>query len=824
MKNFYHFSFSIILTIILGLNTASAQLADLGVINMGSPITPMCAAKVPLRVTLFNYAIVAHSFSIDRARITVDVTGASTQNFVLNINSGTIPASSSAQYIVTPQITLTAPGIHHFNVRVDLLTNDVDTANNVLATVDILVNPIPTVTLDTLDDICHNTPAITLAGGFPIGGTYAGTGVSAGMFDPMIAGLGTTTVTYSYVDTNGCQAADSKSIVVNGVPSLSVSTLPPVCLLATSFTLTAGLPAGGTYSGTGVSGGMFDPSVSGVGIFSINYTYVDTNGCSDSSYTSQNVYSEPMVTISSLPSVCANTPAFTLSAGAPSGGTYSGTGVSSTIFDPQISGTGSFSVTYVYIDASGCSDSAMQTQVVNTLPVVSHTSLSDICESAGLTALSGGTPAGGNYSGAGASGPTFNPSLAGPGTFTLIYTYTDGQGCADTAMPSITVIPSPTVTLSSFGFICIDGSSFALSGGSPSGGSYFGTGVSGGVFDPATAMAGSHPISYVYIDPSTTCRDTATKNIVVDPLPAINLNDTIYCGTTLVLGAGNPGSTYLWSTGATTQTIVLTSNDTVDVTVTTSHNCISSDTAIATFFPAPTIDLGEDVDVCQGSSVQLVACSANWTSYNWCVGATVCSITAYSGGSYCIAVRDQNGCIARDTVDVVMNPLPVVTLSISPSMICINAPATALTGGNPTGGIYSGAGVSAGMFDPATAGAGNHTITYTYADTNGCSNMATYTITVGCVGIASEGSPGSLFKLFPNPSNDHINISFEADVTDLILTISDVQGKTVFEEQFNDIYASDTKNINTSSLAEGLYFVRLNIKGYFITQKLIVQH
>ncbi|MFZ4707518.1 MAG: hypothetical protein ACOYMF_16080, partial [Bacteroidales bacterium] len=58
------------------------------------------------------------------------------------------------------------------------------------------------------------------------------------------------------------------------------------------------------------------------------------------------------------------------------------------------------------------------------------------------------------------------------------------------------------------------------------------------------------------------------------------------------------------------------------------------------------------------------------------------------------------------------------------------APAFALTGGSPTGGVYSGPGVAGGTFTPATAGVGTHTITYTFTDGNGCSNFCTFTIQV----------------------------------------------------------------------------------------------
>jgi hypothetical protein len=63
----------------------------------------------------------------------------------------------------------------------------------------------------------------------------------------------------------------------------SLSTPGTVYTNTPAFALTGGLPAGGIYSGTGVTGGnMFDPSISGAGDFTIVYTHADSSGCTAS--------------------------------------------------------------------------------------------------------------------------------------------------------------------------------------------------------------------------------------------------------------------------------------------------------------------------------------------------------------------------------------------------------------------------------------------------------------------------------------------------------------------------------------------------------------
>ena len=83
--------------------------------------------------------------------------------------------------------------------------------------------------------------------------------------------------TISVVANNICGASPSSTVAVTGaaLPTVTVSPFASVCSTDPYFTLTGGSPAGGNYSGTGVSSNNFDPSVAGVGSFTITYTYFD---------------------------------------------------------------------------------------------------------------------------------------------------------------------------------------------------------------------------------------------------------------------------------------------------------------------------------------------------------------------------------------------------------------------------------------------------------------------------------------------------------------------------------------------------------------------
>lgn len=85
---------------------------------------------------------------------------------------------------------------------------------------DLTVHSLPNVTLGSFSPVCVYDPFFTLIGGAPASGNYSGTGVTANLFDPSAAGIGTTLITYTYVDGNGCENSAQSLIPVDGCASL----------------------------------------------------------------------------------------------------------------------------------------------------------------------------------------------------------------------------------------------------------------------------------------------------------------------------------------------------------------------------------------------------------------------------------------------------------------------------------------------------------------------------------------------------------------------------------------------------------------------------
>ena len=185
--------------------------------------------------------------------------------------------------------------------------------------------------------------------------------------------------------------------------------------------------------------------------------------------------------------------------------------------------------------------------------------------------------------------------------------------------------------------------------------------------------------SYSVTVTAGTCSDIDTINVTFTNAPVVNLgNDISVCvGQPVTLGAGNIGSTYLWSTGATTQTISPTTTGNYWV-VASIGTCSDRDTISVTFNALPVVNLGPDQTICNGQTVTLNAGAG--TSYLWSDGSTTQTITVTTTNSYWVVV--QNGtCAGTDTMNVITVSAP--TVNIGPDIKLCYGLDTGLNAGNP---------------------------------------------------------------------------------------------------------------------------------------------
>ena len=265
---------------------------------------------------------------------------------------------------------------------------------------------------------------------------------------------------------------------------------------------------------------------------------------------------------------------------------------SDTIVNPVASPTATTTYTVSVSDNYwNCTSTSSITVNVNPLPVVNQSPLNGICIDGSPLPLSGGTPTGGIYSGPGVTNNTFYPTVAGVGTHTIVYTYTDNLGCVNSDSTTIVVNDLPIVVLPTFPTVCVSGTPVNLNTGTPLGGTYSGPGVIAGMFDPNAAGIGIHGITYTYTD-GNGCTNSMLRNIVVNDSPVANAGPDIN-GNATITGAsasgGTPPYTYIWSpcldmTGCNTLTPFANPqvNTFYVLYVVDANGCYSTDTVLVT--------------------------------------------------------------------------------------------------------------------------------------------------------------------------------------------------------------------------------------------------
>jgi len=273
--------------------------------------------------------------------------------------------------------------------------------------------------------------------------TWAG-GTNSNIYSPPSITVGSTTlITYTVAGLTAvnCLRTGSITITINPIPPTSFSaTINPLCNNSPQVNLASYVQqTGGVFSGPGVSFGNFTPSITGVGNFVITYSVTDANNCSNSATTSIQVFSLSAPTIIPVSPLCSNASAIQLTT-TPTGGTFVGTGISSTgDFSPSIAGGGFHHIVYNITSGPCAANSSVSIQV-HAAPVASITaSKTFFCKNA-QSLFFNGLPTGGTFSGPGMNGAAFNPAQAPVGNNNIIiYKFTDPNGCEDTASIRITV-------------------------------------------------------------------------------------------------------------------------------------------------------------------------------------------------------------------------------------------------------------------------------------------------------------------------------------------------------------------------------------------------
>ena len=150
----------------------------------------------------------------------------------------------------------------------------------------------------------------------------------------------------------------------------------------------------------------------------------------------------------------------------------------------------------------------------------------------------------------------------------------------------------------------------------------------------------------------------------------------------------------------------------------------------------------QNASFCLGDSVPFTNASTDATTYEWWVDGNLHStqssytFSPAASGIYSVSLVAIDGsCQDTLTSTVTVDTLPDVLISGLPVEICENEPTFMLTG-LPSGGVFSGSGMSGSTFDPAMAGIGMSSVIYTYTDGNSCTASDTQSIDVNRIPAA----------------------------------------------------------------------------------------
>jgi len=409
------------------------------------------------------------------------------------------------------------------------------------------------------------------------------------------------------------------------------------------------------------------------------------------------------------------------------------------------------------------------------------------------------------FSNANAQNPTVTFANAGTYTIALIAKNATGQ---NTSSKTVTVNTTPTVAVTSSTICSGSAASLTASGATTYNWSNSATTSSISVTPTTTT-------SYTVTGTSNGCTNSKVATVTVKATPTVAVsNATICSGNSTTLNASG-ATTYSWNSGATTSSISVspTANTTYTVLGTT-NGCTRTKTVTVTVKTTPTVSVNSQT-ICAGNSAVLTASGA--TTYSWNSGATTSSVSVSPSANTTYTVTGTtNGCSNAKTTNVTVNPLPTVSFALTNTLACVNDATVALNG-TPSGGTFSGNGVTGNVFDPTVAGAGTHTITYSYSDANACSNSDSKVMTVDlCTGITELNN--NIFVAYPNPTTDVFIIDFNKSITTVVeIEVYDAIGKLVLTQTTSNNHTI----ISLEQLAKGIYNVRLKDNGSYSTIRVI---
>ena len=317
-----------------------------------------------------------------------------------------------------------------------------------------------------------------------------------------------------------------------------------------------------------------------------------------------------------------------------------------------------------------------------------------------------------------------NDTLSGLPAGTYMVTVVDANGCMDSALATINQPVVLALNIDSLENVVCAGGSDGYASINATGGTspYDYAWPNGGTAaSNSTLVAGNHIVT---VTDANGCLDTITVVIGESfALPVVDLGpDTIVCGAVYNIGAG-AASAYVWSTGATTQSIAVSTSGYYAVTAADTNGCANNDSVLIIFNPLLSYSISTDSSDCgltNGSAtISNITGGGNY-SINWSTGQIGgSSAFGLGAGNYSVNITDQNGC--SETQYFTVNAITDLVVSATGMDALCNASTNGMAYAQAAGGQspYNYTWSNGNLTDTASSlGAGVYYVTV--EDVNGC--------------------------------------------------------------------------------------------------------
>lgn len=617
--------------------------------------------------------------------------------------------------------------------------------------------------------------AIT-AGALPPGLTLAASGTISGT--PTATGTFNFTATAS--DKSGCTGSQSYSITVAcGANPIVFIDLPVLCTNSSLYTLSEALPAGGTYSGTGVTNGQFDPAA---GTQTITYDYTDAYGCAYSLAKVINVNAAP--TFTNQPDASAIC----------------------------VGGDATFSV-------------VANTSVIYQWQVDTGSGFNNI-------------PAGLPYTGINSSTLNITAATAEMNGYKFRVLILADAGCAYVASDEVllTVNAAPSITADPIDTTVCAGmnATFSVTADHATGyrwevnqGAGFNTISDGGVYSGATTAtliitnATAAMNGYIYRAVATgICTpgvNSANAALVVSAVSGTTSVTNVSCNSgsngTIILtpSGGTAPYTYNWGGGIVTKDRTGLTPGIYAVVIIDSKGCSGAVSVVITQPSSLVAFAASQTNSCFGASngsatVNATGGTGNYTySWNTVPQQTGATATGLAPGDYMVTVTDSNSCSAIQSFTIIENA--VVSAPTGDATQSFNAgdtlSALVATGENIKWYASENDATNHTNVLPTNTIIVNNTTYYATQTVGMCESTASLPVRAWNPTLGVSNANGKInIQVYPNPVKEMLHFSGNDKILKVVIVSLD--GKKVTEKTMND-----ERKLNVQSLIQGTYLINI---------------